>query len=49
LAEGVENAEQLTFLKALSCKYAQGYYISRPMRASNVAEFLEYWKNTHKL
>ena len=48
LAEGVETAAQLTFLKALGCEYAQGYHISKPLPSSNVAEFLDYWKTTHK-
>jgi len=49
LAEGIETSSQLAFLKALGCEYGQGYYISKPMRASNVGEFLDYWKNTHHL
>jgi EAL domain-containing protein (putative c-di-GMP-specific phosphodiesterase class I) len=31
VAEGVENAESLASLKALSCDYAQGYYICPPV------------------
>lgn len=31
LAEGVETAEQLEFLKNIGCEKAQGYYIGRPM------------------
>lgn len=31
IAEGVENNEQLDFLRRLNCDYAQGYYYSHPV------------------
>jgi EAL domain-containing protein (putative c-di-GMP-specific phosphodiesterase class I) len=31
LAEGVENAAQVAILQTLGCRYAQGYYFSRPV------------------
>jgi diguanylate cyclase (GGDEF)-like protein/PAS domain S-box-containing protein len=31
VAEGVETAEQVKELKKLDCKYAQGYYFSKPL------------------
>lgn len=31
IAEGVENLEQLSKLKSISCDYAQGYLLSRPL------------------
>lgn len=33
LAEGIETEEQLSFLKARHCDYAQGYYFSKPVPA----------------
>ena len=39
VAEGVETAEQMACLVAMGCRYAQGYYISRP----GPAEALEPW------
>lgn len=30
-AEGIENAEQLNYLKSLLCDYGQGYFFSRPV------------------
>ena len=38
-AEGVETEEQLLQLKALKCKYGQGYFFSRPLN-SEAAEAL---------
>ncbi len=39
LAEGVENAEQLSFLAERGCEVFQGYYFSRPLEES---AFLAY-------
>ncbi len=43
IAEGVEDEEQLQFLKAQGCDIAQGYYISKPMDAQAYREWLERW------
>jgi EAL domain-containing protein (putative c-di-GMP-specific phosphodiesterase class I) len=37
IAEGVEEAEQLEFLRALDCDRAQGYLISRPVVPAAIA------------
>jgi EAL domain-containing protein (putative c-di-GMP-specific phosphodiesterase class I) len=39
VAEGVETLEQLTTLQGLGCNEVQGYFISRPVPASNAAAF----------
>lgn len=39
VAEGVETKEQLSLLKELDCNYAQGYYIDRPLLASEFEAF----------
>jgi EAL domain-containing protein (putative c-di-GMP-specific phosphodiesterase class I) len=31
VAEGVETAEQLEFLKDEGCEFIQGYYFSKPL------------------
>jgi diguanylate cyclase (GGDEF)-like protein/PAS domain S-box-containing protein len=40
VAEGVETIEQVVLLKKLQCKYAQGYYFSKPLAAAEAAELL---------
>ena len=41
IAEGVETAEELAFLKARHCDEAQGYYFSRAVPAHQFAALLE--------
>lgn len=41
VAEGVENKEQLDFLRKENCDLIQGYYYSRPL---NKKDFIEYLK-----
>jgi diguanylate cyclase (GGDEF)-like protein len=40
VAEGVENAEQLQFLRVQHCDAAQGYFLYRPLPADEVADVL---------
>ena len=40
IAEGVETDEQLEFLRQHHCEQIQGYYISRPLPATDVLPFL---------
>jgi diguanylate cyclase (GGDEF)-like protein len=40
VAEGVENSEQLAFLRALRCDVAQGFYLARPLAAPAMTELL---------
>jgi EAL domain-containing protein (putative c-di-GMP-specific phosphodiesterase class I) len=41
IAEGVETAEQLAFLRAHGCDEGQGYYFARPTPALETAKLLE--------
>jgi diguanylate cyclase (GGDEF)-like protein/PAS domain S-box-containing protein len=40
VAEGVETIEQVALLKRLHCKYAQGYYFSKPLAPEDVPPLL---------
>ncbi|MCR8921438.1 EAL domain-containing protein [Dasania sp. GY-MA-18] len=40
VAEGVEELEQLEFLKGLGCNVIQGFYFSKPLPAQAFAEFV---------
>jgi len=40
VAEGVETEEQLNFLKAQQCNYAQGYFFSKPISKESMSELL---------
>jgi diguanylate cyclase (GGDEF)-like protein/PAS domain S-box-containing protein len=40
VAEGVETAEQLGALQALSCDEVQGHYVSQPVPAAEMAELM---------
>jgi EAL domain-containing protein (putative c-di-GMP-specific phosphodiesterase class I)/CHASE2 domain-containing sensor protein len=38
VAEGIEDAACLAFLRTISCDYAQGYFIGRPLGAQDLAD-----------
>jgi EAL domain-containing protein (putative c-di-GMP-specific phosphodiesterase class I) len=40
VAEGIENSEQLAFLRELRCDVAQGFYLARPLAAVAMTEVL---------
>ncbi len=40
IAEGVETAEQLQFLKAHQCDQTQGFYVSQPLTAADFEQFI---------
>ncbi len=43
IAEGVETAEQVAFLRENNCDEIQGYLLSRPMPPAELEKFLENW------
>jgi EAL domain-containing protein (putative c-di-GMP-specific phosphodiesterase class I) len=40
VAEGIETAEQLSFLRNCNCDEGQGYFISKPKSADELLEFI---------
>jgi sensor c-di-GMP phosphodiesterase-like protein len=40
VAEGVETAEQSDRLQSLGCRFAQGFYFSRPVPAEQIQRML---------
>lgn len=47
IAEGVETAQQLRFLREVGCDKYQGYYFSRPIPAHEFARMVEANRATH--
>lgn len=41
IAEGVETEEQLAYLQAQGCQYAQGYYFSKPVPPDEILEMIK--------
>ena len=41
VAEGIETAEQLAFLRRQGCPEGQGYYLARPMSALDLGRLLQ--------
>jgi len=39
-AEGVEDEEQLSFLKEAGCDYVQGYFLSKPLTAERMTALI---------
>jgi len=47
VAEGVETAQQWTYLRAVGCDEAQGFFVARPMPIEAVQDW--YQRRTRKL
>jgi EAL domain-containing protein (putative c-di-GMP-specific phosphodiesterase class I) len=41
VAEGIENEEQLQFLKARACPVAQGFLFSKPITVEAMTQYLQ--------
>ena len=48
VAEGLETAEEWSLLESLGCDVAQGYYIARPMPASDFPAWMHRWDGIHQ-
>jgi len=47
IAEGVENAEQVTTLRMMDCDQMQGYLLAKPQPAADVARFIVKHRARH--
>lgn len=47
VAEGVENIEQLTFLRRMNCNFGQGFYYSRPVNSLSAAKMIRNVEKTN--
>lgn len=43
IAEGIETAEQLSYLQGVKCQYGQGFYFAQPMDPEEVSGSLVEW------
>jgi diguanylate cyclase (GGDEF)-like protein/PAS domain S-box-containing protein len=41
IAEGIETATQVEYLRTVGCEYAQGYYYSRPLMPQTILDYIE--------
>lgn len=48
VAEGVETDEDWNLLREIGCDLAQGYFISRPMTADRLPDWLSDWQARHR-
>jgi EAL domain-containing protein (putative c-di-GMP-specific phosphodiesterase class I) len=46
VADGVETAEQLAFLRSNGCDIVQGYFFSRPLPAEELLKWLKNHRST---
>ena len=49
VAEGVEEASQLSLLKGLKCEYAQGYFFSKPIDSQRAAVLIQQQQENQNL
>ncbi|WP_442597875.1 sensor domain-containing protein [Neobacillus sp. D3-1R] len=42
IAEGIENEEQVSFLRENACKIGQGYFYSKPLPAEQIQNFIHH-------
>jgi len=49
VAEGIETAEQLKFLRLLQCEYVQGFHLARPVPAAEITAMLARLGDSRRL
>ena len=49
VAEGIETRDEWALVKSLGCDQVQGYFIAKPMPASDIPGWIKAWPNTQSL
>ena len=47
VAEGVEDQADWDFVRGTGCEIAQGYFIAKPMPATEIVDWLRLWNESH--
>lgn len=47
IVEGVESKEHIEILKSMNCRFAQGYFFSKPIQSDEFEKLLDI-QETHK-
>ena len=49
VAEGVEDKEQVDYLKKVKCDLIQGYYYSKPIKLNEFIEYINRLNEKHNM
>jgi EAL domain-containing protein (putative c-di-GMP-specific phosphodiesterase class I) len=44
VAEGVESAHDVEYLRGIGCEYGQGYHFAPPLSVEDATKYLAEWR-----